>query len=60
MDDYLKLEQELQQLYAEYVQKFRNLTFMEQVQREYDRAEQERTLVKLIFHLTQGLISVVF
>uniref|UniRef100_A0A914WEN0 Clusterin associated protein 1 n=1 Tax=Plectus sambesii TaxID=2011161 RepID=A0A914WEN0_9BILA len=45
MDEYEKLEERLKYLYSLYVLKFRNLTFMEQTQGDFDRAEVERSTV---------------
>lgn len=45
MDEYEKLEERLKYLYSLYVLKFRNLTFMEQTQNEFDKAEIERSAV---------------
>ncbi|KAK0405784.1 hypothetical protein QR680_018193 [Steinernema hermaphroditum] len=43
MDDYEKYEQTLKGLYELYVIKFRNLTYMEQLAQEVERAEKEKT-----------------
>ena len=45
MDDYEKYEAQLKQLYSMYILKFRNVTYLEQSQLEYDKAEQERNMV---------------
>lgn len=45
MDEYEKLESELHKLYSTYVQKFRNLSYLEAMLNEYDKAELERTTV---------------
>lgn len=42
MDEYEKIEEELQKQYDIYVEKFRNLTFLESQLDEYHRLEQER------------------
>ncbi|XP_029905049.1 clusterin-associated protein 1 homolog isoform X2 [Myripristis murdjan] len=42
MDEYEKIEEELQKQYETYVEKFRNLSFLESQLEEYHRIEQER------------------
>lgn len=42
MDEYEKLEEDLQKLYEVYMEKFRNLTYLEAQQEEYNRAEQDK------------------
>ncbi|KAM3876054.1 clusterin-associated protein 1 homolog [Diretmus argenteus] len=42
MDEYEKIEEELQKQYETYVQKFRNLSFLESQLEEYHRVEQDR------------------
>ncbi|KAJ8319193.1 hypothetical protein KUTeg_004284 [Tegillarca granosa] len=42
MDEYEKLEEELQKLYDSYLNKFRNLTYLEQQLEEYNRLEQDK------------------
>lgn len=42
MDEYEKIEEELQKQYENYVEKFRNLSFLEGQLDEYHRLEQER------------------
>jgi len=42
MDEYEKLEEELQGLYEAYIEKFRNQSYLEQLLEEIDRSEQER------------------
>lgn len=46
MDEYEKLEEDLQKLYEVYMEKFRNLTYLEAQQEEYNRAEQDKSEVK--------------
>ncbi|XP_032929975.1 clusterin-associated protein 1 isoform X4 [Catharus ustulatus] len=41
MDEYEKIEEQLQKQYSTYLEKFRNLTYMEQLLDEHRRAEQE-------------------
>lgn len=53
MDEYEKLEEDLQKLYEVYMEKFRNLTYLEAQQEEYNRAEQDKFEVK--GHHIQGL-----
>lgn len=42
MDEYEKIEEDLQKQYDIYVEKFRNLSFLESQLDEYHRMEQER------------------
>lgn len=53
MDEYEKLEEDLQKLYEVYMEKFRNLTYLEAQQEEYNLAEQDKFEVK--GHHIQGL-----
>ncbi|NXA05714.1 CLUA1 protein, partial [Sapayoa aenigma] len=41
MDEYEKIEEQLQKQYSSYIEKFRNLTYMEQLLEDQRRAEQE-------------------
>ncbi|XP_014747624.1 PREDICTED: clusterin-associated protein 1 isoform X1 [Sturnus vulgaris] len=41
MDEYEKIEEQLQKQYSTYLEKFRNLTYMEQLVDDHRRAEQE-------------------
>ncbi|XP_029813658.1 clusterin-associated protein 1 isoform X1 [Manacus vitellinus] len=41
MDEYEKIEEQLQKQYSNYLEKFRNLTYMEQLLDDHRRAEQE-------------------
>ena len=45
MDEYEKLEEELQKLYSEYMSKFRNQAYLEQLMEEHNRHEQDKTEV---------------
>ncbi len=42
MDEYEKIEEDLQKQYDTFVEKFRNLSFLESQLDEYHRLEQER------------------
>ena len=42
MDEYERLEEDLQKLYDLYLVKFRNLTYLESQQEEYHRQEQDK------------------
>ncbi|XP_072044616.1 clusterin-associated protein 1-like [Amphiura filiformis] len=42
MDEYEKLEEDLQKQYEMFIEKYRNLTYLEQQLEEYSRAEQDR------------------
>ncbi|NWU90025.1 CLUA1 protein, partial [Upupa epops] len=41
MDEYEKIEEQLQKQYSSYLEKFRNLTYMEQLLEDHHRTEQE-------------------
>jgi len=43
MEDYEKLEEDLKGLYQEYMDKYRNLTYLEQQLEEYNRLEQDKS-----------------
>lgn len=47
MDEYERLEEDLQKLYDLYMIKFRNLTYLEQQVDEYNRSEQDKFDVSL-------------
>lgn len=56
MDEYEKIEEDLQKQYDIYVEKFRNLCFLESQLDEHHRLEQERFEVCVNFwYLEQGL-----
>ena len=42
MDEYEKLEVDLEKQYETYLERFRNLTYLEQQLEEFSRAEQDR------------------
>ena len=42
MDEYERLEEDLQRLYEDYMMKFRNMTYLEQTYEEYTRVEQDK------------------
>lgn len=42
MDEYEKIEEDLEKQYQTYVEKYRNLSFLEQQLDDYHRVEQER------------------
>lgn len=46
MDEYEKIEEELQKQYSSYLEKFRNLTYLEQQLDDHHRIEQERFEVR--------------
>ena len=46
MDEYERLEEDLQRLYEDYMMKFRNMTYLEQTYEEYNRVEQDKFEVK--------------
>lgn len=41
MDEYEKIEEQLREQYSAYLEKFRNLTYMEQLLEDHRRTEQE-------------------
>ena len=47
MDEYEKLEEDLQKLYEDYMLKFRNQAFLEQALEEYNRQEHDKTEVRI-------------
>lgn len=47
MDEYEKIEEDLQKQYETFVEKFRNLCFLESQLDEYHRLEQERFEVRV-------------
>jgi hypothetical protein len=47
MDEYEKIEAELAKYYEVYIEKFRNLTFLENQLEEYNRTEQDKFEVRL-------------
>jgi clusterin-associated protein 1 len=47
MDEFERLEGELQKLYSTYIDKFRHLAFLEQQLDEQNRLEQERLQVRI-------------
>ena len=49
MDEYEKLEEDLQKLYTEYMSKFRNQAYLEQLMEEHNRQEQDKTEVSANF-----------
>lgn len=57
MDEYEKIEEDLQKQYQMYVEKFRNLSFLEQQLDDYHRAEQDRFEVQSVqMHLNFSLV----
>lgn len=42
MDEYERLEEDLQHVYEDYMMKFRNMTYLEQTYEEYTRVEQDK------------------
>lgn len=58
MDEYEALEETLQKLYDEFMIKFRNQAYLEQLLEEHDRVEQDKTEVSgAAFNATFLLIS---
>jgi clusterin-associated protein 1 len=47
MDEYEHLEEDLQGMYDQYMTKFRNQAYLEQLLEDYNRAEQDKTEVFL-------------
>ena len=50
MDEYEKLEVELQKQYDVYMEKHRNLTYLEHQLEEYNKTEQDRMEVQCNYH----------
>ena len=48
MDEYEKLEEDLQKLYDEYMEKFRNQSYLEQQLEDYNRTEQDKAEVNFV------------
>ncbi|XP_061849321.1 clusterin-associated protein 1 isoform X2 [Colius striatus] len=58
MDEYEKVEEQLQKQYNSYLEKFRNLTYMEQLLDDHRRAEQEMIEEAAnMFHLDQNRLK---
>lgn len=55
MDEYEKIEVELSRLYEVYMEKFRNLTYLEQQLDEYNRLEQDKFEVSDLIMVGSGL-----
>ena len=51
MDEYERLEDDLQKLYDDYMAKFRNQAYMEQMLDEFNKAEMDKTEVQLCFSI---------
>jgi len=48
MDEYEKLEEELQQVYDDYMLKFRNQAYLENILDDYQRAQLDDSEVSLV------------
>ena len=46
MDEYEKLEEDLQKMYGEYMCKFKNQAYLETLMEEYNQAEQTKSEVR--------------
>ena len=57
MDEYEKIEEQLQKQYSSYLEKFRNLTYMEQLVDDYRKTEQEMFEVKQLGNAQHDFIS---
>lgn len=57
MDEYEKIEEQLQKQYSSYLEKFRNLTYMEQLLDDHRRTEQEMFEVRQLRNAQQDCIS---
>lgn len=53
MDEYEKVEEQLRKQYSTYVEKFRNLTYLEQLLKDHQRAEQEMFEVRQLRNAQQ-------
>ena len=56
MDEYEKLEEDLQKLYDAYLIRFRNLTYLESQLEEYNRVEQDKTEVRTTVSISRSLV----
>lgn len=56
MDEYEKIEEQLQKQYSSYLEKFHNLTYLEQLLDDHHRTEQEMFEVKQFRNAHQDLI----
>lgn len=56
MDEYEKIEEQLQKQYSSYLEKFRNLTYLEQLLDDHRRTEQEMFEVKQFINAHQDSI----
>ena len=50
MDEYEKIEGDLIKFYSSYIEKFRNLTFLEQQLEDVEQTEQNRDDVRILFY----------
>lgn len=57
MDEYEKIEKQLQKQYSSYLEKFHNLTYMEQLLDDHRRIEQEMFEVRQLRNAQQACIS---
>ena len=57
MDEYEKLEEDLQKLYDSYMIRFRNLAYLEGQLEEYNRVEQDKFEVSLALKKTGVQVS---
>ena len=56
MDEYERLEQELEKIYENYIIKFRNLTYLEQQLEEYNKLEQDK-FKAIVYHFTTNFFT---
>ena len=47
MDEYERLEEDLQKLYDSYMERFRNLAFLEQQLDDHNRVEHDLSLIQI-------------
>lgn len=59
MDEYECLEEDLEKLYDQFMIKFRNQAYLEQLLEDYNRAEQDKTEVSQLYCITR-MITFVF
>jgi clusterin-associated protein 1 len=60
MDEYEKLEEDLQKLYDAYLIRFRNLTYLESQLEDYNRLEQDKFEVNRFFFLFWNVLLETF
>lgn len=60
MDEFEKLEGDLKKLYEVYMEKFRNLTYLEQIVDAYDRQQQVKVEVIICFIFIEETVNAMY